>query len=373
MKRTKLYLTPALMILLSVSLAYTTLEAQWVGTFTTSNSYDDNIFGINEMQNGIINSNNLFIGYAPDSAHYALSYSGRLLFVGGIEDLGYNSHDLAYSYTYKYGDYSENSLAALLKGRARFNSDAYNTYNNTVLIAGINSEHEITQTFILSSGYYYRQKDYNNSPDLSYSEHEVFTGFRKYLETNTSIHINAAYQIKSANSVFGSLFEKGKNGNSGESFSQMEISAKVGQSLAEKTGLSLMYKRKFDLGSENYSGTMSYIDYFMETELYDDPYSYQSNEYSLTLTQIFPWSIMAKLSGFYADKSYNYLVDNQIDKRSDSYSGISLFAQKSFRLDSGVIRYINVSMNYSYINNDTNLDYFRYHNNSLGINFSFGL
>lgn len=345
--------------------------AQWLGTFTTSNYFDDNIFGINERQSAFISSNTLFAGYAPDSASYALSYSGTLLLVDRISDLTYHSHDIAASYTYDYGQFDENSLDFLIRGRARFNTGDYTLYDNLGLSALINSNHEITPSFILNSGYKYNQKNYQENPDLSYYEHEIYTGFRKYLETNTSLHFKVNYGIKSSSSIFKSILQRGNKG-SGESISQLDLSAKIGQSLSESTGLSLSYNRKINLSNTKYSGSISYIDYFMESELYDDPYSYESNEFSLTITQLLPSSVMARLSAYYADKSYSYLTDNDIDNRSDDYTGISFFIQKAFPEGWGFLKNPKVSINYSYINNSSNLEYFKYFGNSIGLTLSTG-
>ena len=357
----------SLFMLLNISSAF----GQWYGSVNIDNYYDNNIFRMNSPEAVFINSNSLFVGLAPDSANYAMSYRGAFILTDRLPDLQYHSHNLGFSYSARYGESNQNKVDFILKGTARFNSGVYEDYNNTSIRGGIKSKHKWTPTLMSIAGYEMKIKDYSVYDDLSYNEHILTVGLKKFFETKTSVHLNANYSLKSYGTIASSLFA-GKGGNRTESNSidQVSASVKIAQSLFEKTGLSVEYKRKLNLTSDEYSGSISYIDYFMETELYDDPYSYASNELKVTLTQMLPNNLKLQAMGFYYDKEYSYLAENLSDLRSDTQAGLVLSAKKKFTDDWAFLYNPTIGLHYYYIDNTSNLGYFQYSSSSVNLSFS---
>jgi hypothetical protein len=150
----------------------------------------------------------------------------------------------------------------------------------------------------------------------------------------------------------------------------------VAQSLAEKTGLSLIY-------STSYSTTSSYkamLDYnpnmLFDKEIYDDTYSYESNEFTVMLTQYLPSNIKLQGYGFYYSKKYEYSYDFSNDatlaKRTDQNMGFGINAEKSFTDEFLMFSNTKIIANYLYTNNVSNADVFNYKSNSFSLGVKFG-
>jgi len=109
--------------------------------------------------------------------------------------------------------------------------------------------------------------------------------------------------------------------------------------------------------------------------LFDDNYGYEGASFDAALTQILPWSMMAKISFLYQNKNYVNrpaydLLDNiKSNERVDKVSSFSFILEKEFGWFNGFA----ISLMYDYIRNKSNDDFYNYKNNVCAISFDFGL
>jgi hypothetical protein len=291
-----------------------------------------------------------------------------MILAEGVNDLQYHTHSAGISYTSRYGESDQNKLNFFFVGNARFNSGYYVDYNNYSLRAGTNITHKLSESFIGKAGYQIKSKEYTEIGEYSYYEHYLYASLKKFFESRTSIHLDMNVASKSYSSISDVFAKKGNNGNV-RSYSQLNASVKVAQSIFENTGFSAAYNKKFNLSGSDYTNQLSYMDYYMESELYDDPYSYASDEITLTLTQMLTRTIKLQATGFYYDKSYGYLVDNMIDTRADYKSGLTLSTSIKLTDSWSVFNNPTLGIQYFYTNNVSNLDYFNYNSSALNLSF----
>lgn len=158
------------------------------------------------------------------------------------------------------------------------------------------------------------------------------------------------------------------------STAQLRAWVNVGQSLAEGTGLSLRYLQRWNLTDRGRAFVGGAVDFIGEEELFDDPYSYESSELTLTLTQLLPWSMKLRAGGFYLDKTYDYAA--QLDDgaaasaaRSDARSGGWLRLEKRIAGDWLLFSGLELSVSYVHTRNTSNTAYYDYSSNAVGIGF----
>jgi hypothetical protein len=362
-KMAKMLLISSLMLL-----SINTVFSQWYGSINIDNYYDNNVFRSNQPERAFINSTSLLIGLSPVSSNFTMSYQGSLILSEGVSDLQYHTHSAGLSYTSKYGESNKNKINMYIVGNARFNSGYYVDYNNYSVRAGGSITHKFSETLIGKTGYQINSKEFSEISEYSYYEHYLFASLKKFFESRTSIHLDMNVASKSYSSLSNVFTKKGNNGNI-RSYSQLNASVKVAQSLFENTGISAAFNKKFNLSGSDYTNQISYMDYYMESELYDDPYSYSSDEMTVTLTQMINSDIKLQATGFYYDKSYGYLVDNMIDTRADFKSGLSLSASMKLTDSWSVLNNPTIGIQYFYTKNISNLDYFNYNSSALNLTF----
>ncbi|MDX9757653.1 MAG: surface lipoprotein assembly modifier [Bacteroidota bacterium] len=159
------------------------------------------------------------------------------------------------------------------------------------------------------------------------------------------------------------------------STSQLSAWINIGQGLTESTGLSLRLLQRWNLTDRGRAFVGGAVDFIGEEELFDDPYSYESSEASLILTQILGWGMKARIGGVYAMKTYAYpasldYTDLSAPTREDERFGGYLTLEKTLSGSWLLFNGLTISLNYVYLRNQSNTTYYDYRSNALGLGVS---
>ncbi len=359
-------------------------------------SYDDNAFRNYRSLSDYVTQLNLYLArdYERDSWAARLYYDGNFNFFAEYTDRFSHYHRIGVAASHSFGEKSGafNSGGNLVIKR---NKSLYD-YTNYVQGSGyVNAKLRPVESVIGQLGYIFKYRDYQNLPEFTHFEHQLFGRLSWFLPTNSSLILYARYGLKDYESqtiatmvtdTLSSNQGMGRGNNVGSrtsvvysevqtpSTSQFIGSVKLGQSITSTTGFSVQYLRRLSLtSSARYSTVAGEVwTYSTEDDLFDDPYGYEGHEIGAVWTQLLPWQTTFKLGYDTYIKNYSLealdleglsLVENRKDTRDLIWFNINKrFSQKS------VFRNFQIYVDFYYLNNDSNDPYFNYDNNV----FTFG-
>ncbi|MAT39451.1 MAG: hypothetical protein CL946_07585 [Ectothiorhodospiraceae bacterium] len=115
------------------------------------------------------------------------------------------------------------------------------------------------------------------------------------------------------------------------------------------------------------------VDFIGEEELFDDPYSYESDEATLKITQVINERMTLKVAGFGMVKGYSYPSDLSLldlpgvplreDRRFGGWAMLTYQVPGSWLLFSG----LDVGVSYVYTRNESNTNWYDYSANDISI------
>ena len=266
----------------------------------------------------------------------------------------------------------------------RLNKEEYEYYNYNQIYLYSNQRFNLSGLF-LKSGYNFRYRNYSNIPDLTNYQHYLFVQANKTFRTRTSIVIETDLGYKSFNGTESYVSAGGEvgSGNSSShttvyeekipSLSHLVLLTRVAQSLHDRVGIYVQYRRQISLTAET-----SYVNadgYFQDEELFDDPFSYNSSAFSSKLTFVLPKSINLQVGGSINYKNYitelAYVSSEDLeglgDIRADNKQSIYFNFSKTFNSNKKRIYSFKTYLNYSYVVNESNSYWYNYKNHSIGI------
>jgi hypothetical protein len=412
-------------------------DAQWLGTVSIDNGYDDNMFHNYTASESASTDIALMYGYFPEDGNWALNYTGALSSFSQYPDRMYATNTLGASWALPYGTDDVNSITLLGIGSMRLDKEDYSLYDYSQILTSISLKQKLIDDLPLLMSYRARYRSYPNFGELSYLEHFASIGTMMFFETRTSIRVQADYGYKnyltttnsdptltpngftaaeSGMTVDGGGNGGGGNGGGGNggggygsgsgngsgagrlsmggngqgtgmessveyliyevpSTSQLSAWVNVGQGISDGTGLSMRYLQRWNLTDRGRAFVGGAVDFIGEEELFDDPYSYQSNEATLTLTQVLPWTMKMKVGGYFIHKTYAYpstldYTDPSVATRADDRMGGWLTVSKSIGGDWLLFNGLDLTVGYVYLRNQSNTSYYDYSSNSLSFGIS---
>ena len=366
-------------------------QGQIYPSVTFSSDFDDNINRSPIPESDQIYSLDATIEYAPESSNFSLYYSGNWEFYKEYVDRNANYQDFGMYYMDTWGKKDQNRFYIggnfLLKNNTKeFN---YYDYNQFYLYGNLRFKFE---SFLLKGGYNYRNREYVKSPSLNNARHYLFMHGSKTFSTRTTMQLEGNLGLKTFASDEFIVSGPGSGGGGGgmrpyqvetedtqPDLSHFILVAKIGQAVMDELGLSFTYRQQISLTPES---TFSNPDYRnLDSELFDDPFSYESKEYKGSIKAMLPWSINLDLSGGFAEKDYlgDYAYISETDTiglgglRKDEQKYISFSFDKSLVIDKSLLYSIVFIFDYYYLINESNSYWYDYKNQyySLGINFNF--
>jgi hypothetical protein len=407
-------------------LCATSLDAQWLGTISIEGGYDDNMFRNYTAAGTASTDVTLMYGFFPDDRNWALNYTGNLTSFARYPERLYSTHSLGASWAMPYGENEAHSLAFMGIGSFRLDGKEYALYDYSQMQASALVRHRILDDVPLLASYRLRYRKYPNFGELGYIEHFATVGSMVFFESRTSVRLQAELGFKNyLRSVNHNSFPGGTGftspsvltvdglqgggwggGNGGwgggggagrmdmgdrfgggmdrsveylvyeePSTSQLSTWINLGQGITESTGLSLRYLQRWNLTDRGRAFIGGAVDFIGEEELFDDPYSYESSELTLTLTQVLGWGMTLKAGGLYQHKSYGYpstldYSDPDVADRLDTRAGGWLTITKS--LGGGWLLFdgLDLSLGYVYLRNQSNTSWYDYHSNAISLGIS---
>ncbi len=335
-------------LMLAILLLSTPAFSQWSAGLYVGMLVDDNSFNNYLQINDRITELSLGTGYEweTEESNLGLSYSGVLNAFAVIPSRTFSVHSAAASYDRLFGEEEATLLTTGLTYSLRDNRDKYTVYDHTQLSLQANLRHYVSESFLIKGGYAFRSASFAELPDFDYVEHALFVQSGWTLPTRTTILLQADIDFKkyltsnidtaaSLSSGYGYRRQRGSESTPG--VTQIIGTLKIGQGIAQGTGLSVMGQYQVSLQKESRYLTFS-DGTLTDDELFDDHYGYEGPLVNAMLTQFLPADIRVRVSGTLQQRRYNDrpafdLAGIAVDaQRIDTRSTYLLLGGKAFRL-----------------------------------------
>ncbi|MCD4693449.1 MAG: hypothetical protein K8R79_11080 [Calditrichales bacterium] len=363
------------------------LFAQFSKDIEISSWYDDNLYHSPDPVIDLLTDVGLRLSYLPDNSNMNYYYNGSFFIYNEAALRNFSMHGIGFNYIKPFGEDEKHNFYLGAEWTLRLNGDEYNYYDYNQIYAYSNLNFDL-DWFFVKSGYNFRYRSYSNLPDLTNYRHYLFLNANKSFPTKTTLIVEAdiGYKSFAGQEIFTDTRGWGGKGQ-GEmsestitnttvseipSLSQSVLLARITQSLHDKVGLYVQYRRQLSLTAE--TNFVNADGYYQDEELFDDPFSYESKSYSSQLTWMLPWSMKLQVGGAFVSK--NYISEQAFISAEDSVGlgGIRLDDRgscfvnftKNFYLNKNWLKSLHFNFNYGYIRNESNSYWYDYKNAVIG-------
>jgi hypothetical protein len=338
-----------------------------------STMYDDNILNNYQNISDKISTLTLDAGYKFGGEKWDanVTYGGSLNYYQSVVEKTNQFHALQTSFTHYYGEEGEDFLNVGLSYGQGFYRGSYTFYNHEQITASAHYKSFLSDLIIGNIGYTFRSIGFSNLSDFSYSEHMLSGSFSFALPTQSTLIVQSDLGAKFyATQVAGTTEGMRKGGMSFvPSVIQWTPLLRIGQSIADGTGLSLTTKYQWNLVKQNRYLTSTY-GAISDDELFDDHYGHEGLQMSLMLTQVLSESVLFRVTGSVQNKLYSSLGAYDLNgtvlanERTDQRTSLSLFLQKTF--DPGFA----LKLAAEFIRNRSNDAFYDYKNTAVALEVS---
>jgi len=315
-------------------------------------------------------------------------------------------------------DSLNNYFYAVASFSGRFDRDTLDYYNNGYASGLATVRWMLSSSLVGHVTYHIGYRSYLNLKDLSNLENGVSIsllsnlgmtrlsavasyGYKKYFSTTTDT--TELEKLGAAPGGVGQGKGKGKGAGGGSGVPQdgeaqrgvviTQLSSPgssligfgVGlvQRIGDNTEIGFRYLRQTSptLNSRYINGQFS--GYGPDDEVYDDTYSYQSHLIAGSLKQSLPWAVSLGIEVLYMPKTYGRPAFSLPDSlgqsvqlsstRKDNRFELSLQLGRSYKFNDGLAKTLTVQLGYSFVNNRSNDEFYRFTNNvvSVGVEADF--
>jgi hypothetical protein len=377
-------ITPIALILIGVQ----TIFAQFTKSIEISSYFDDNLYRSPYPVSDMFSTLDINLEYQFGDTPLSIAYQGGFYLYQETRDRNFSLHGINLSYFDYFGQEEENTYTLGLSGSLRSDNEMYNYYDYQQLFFYVNTRIDLWFSF-LKAGYNFRSRKYINLSYLSNIRHYGFIQINKSFDTRTTIILEADIGQKSfqgqeifttQNSLTGGKGQGQMNTGSGTtsvttyvpSLSHLILLGRLTQSLHDKVGVYLQYRRQINLGGS--SALINSEGFYQDEELFDDPFSFESEGISSQLTWIMPWSMQIKVGGSLFSK--NYISENAFfapedtvamgGLRTDDQNYYYINFSKSIYFNESWLNVLRINLYYNYINNSSNSYWYNYKNLIFG-------
>ena len=366
------------LFLAAMAILNATASAQWSAGAYIGMLVDDNSFNNYLQVHDRVTELSLQAGYAweTETSNLELSYAGVGNSFAVTPSRTFFAHEAGVTYARLFGEEEATLLTAGGSFSLRDNRDEYTLYDHTQMFLHLNVRHYLSEHFMLKGGYSFRSSSFAELSDLDYGEHVLFLQGATTLPSRTSIILQADLDFKNyatanpdsgAGTSWGSGYGRGNRSESTPGVTQLIGTLKIGQGLAEGTGLSLLGQYQTSLQKE--SRYLTFLDGTLtDDEVFDDHYGYEGPLASLMITQLCPADIRMRISGTvqqrrYSDRPAFDLAGAVVaSQRIDDRTTFSATAEKSFQSLG-----IRLTLVYDHIINSSNDSFYDYRNNAFAL------
>jgi hypothetical protein len=248
----------------------------------------------------------------------------------------------------------------------------YAFYNHLLVSASARYKQFLSDRIINNLGYVFRSVSFPQMADFSYTEHAFSGGFSFALPTQTTLILQSDLGAK----YYSTIIPAGGSGSmksGGMSFvpdvAQCTGLVRIGQSILEGTGVSLMTKYQWNVRKQSRFLNSSF-GAVSDDELFDDHYGYEGLQTSLTLTQVLSESMLLRMTAGIQNRAYSSLAAFDLDgnqlstQRIDQRSYLSFLFQKEFEIG------FSINVAFDLIRNSSNDQFYDYRNKALTLELS---
>ena len=388
-------------------------QAQWGASFTAWTVFDGNAFrNYEQLSDRVVQPEaTLFYDLVSDPSRMRFWYEGSLVLFDEYQARQFHSHRAGLTARHDLGKIGS-MLSWGLQGGRRFNRTEHSYYDYRNATGYLQLRIDGGRWGIWQAGIRGRYQEYTELPEFSFREADGFLKANFSLPTRTTLIGRFEAGIKDF--VQGEISEEliqetvplpgngngrgngkgnagGLDDGGGQTVTQVVLvespraaifrwigSVRLAQSLGSKTGLAVegILQRVPEEGGRVLSGQDS--GYETDDDLFDDPYSYESETLLVELTRMLPLGFEFKAGHELHEKHYHRIANDlngeAVDgsRREDSQSRFWASLRKPFPAR-GLFQSIQLSLNYSYIRNDSNDAYFHYDGHSGSVGFQFSL
>ena len=335
---------------------------------------------------------------ASESMDYRIFYEGSLYLFDEFSSRQFHNHSVGVVGS-RYVTEEGSQLRWGINGGKRFNRVDYQFYDFRHAAGYVNLRLSDAGRGSWLLGIRGHFQDYDVLPEFSFWETGGFVRRTFFFATKTTLIARVGAGIKKftqaevseetiqQNVPAGHGKGKGKGNNQGEEEVETQVilletpgegifqwlaSLRIAQSLGNKTGLAFegSVQRNPGDGGRVLIGQDS--GYESDEDLFDDPYSYDSDELLIELTRMLPWNTQFKAGFEVREKRYDrFAYDSEGEPvegvfRDDTQRLIWVSLRKSFPVK-GLFRTIAVVFNYTHLTNISSDVYFDYANQVVGL------
>ena len=374
-------------ILVSILFLTNILFGQFSKDLTVYTYNDDNLYRSPEPIQDILSSIKLGLNYQDTESNIRLYNNTNLILYKNTFDRNFIMNNTGLNKSIKISEKSNSNINLGGNWTLRINKDDYNYYNYSQL-SGYANFQIFSDIVLIKGGYSYRWRNYQNWPDLSNHLHNIFFQLNKSFPTRTTIIAETSFGNKSftGQDLFSTIGTSGRghgrwtdgtttttNTISEQlSTSQVNIVLRLTQSLHEKAGIYFQYRKQISI--DDSTSYRNFDDYYQDDELFDDPFTYESDSYSTQLTLMLPKSTKLLIGGSLSSKNYisepaYSTADDTVgigELRLDNQTNYFIDLSKTLSINKNWINSIKLNLYYSHTFNESNSYWYNYKNTSLG-------
>lgn len=368
---------PSVLLAALALLGSVTARSQMMISTDVSFLYDDNINNNALQQKDRIVNAMVGLGHLweTESSEAQLFYLGDLSYYSTYISRSNQTHTAGFTYSRAFGEEGSTQLNAGVTYGARVDRPDYALYDHHQLSLYANLGHEFPGSWTIRGGYIFNTLSFAEIPDLDFTEHALFGQVNASLPTRTTIIVRGDFGAK----VYAPIVDSTTSIGGGQhqttyasSASTLQLSGmiRLGQSIFESTGLSVILRHQVNLAKE--SRYLTFVDgAISDDELFDDHYAYEGPQLSVILTQVIGTSTIVRLSGglqrrwYSARQAYDLAGNVVADHRQDTRTNASASIEHSLSAAG-----MTLTLSYDHIINASNDDWFRYSNDAVALELS---
>ena len=351
---------------------------------------DDNLFRAPDSLKvqDMLSSVKLGLSYQDQETDTRFYNNTNLILYKNTSDRNFLINNTGFNKRIKIAENSNSNFNLGGNWSLRVNKTEYNYYNYSQL-SGYSNFQLLTDIILIKGGYSYRWRNYTNWPNLSNHLHNAHIQLNKSFPTRTTVIAETNFGNKSftGQDSFSTIGTSGRGQgrwmdetvtNTAStiseqlSTSQIKFTIRVSQSLSEKAGIYLQYRKQISIDDE--TSYRNFDDYYQDDELFDDPFTYESDSYSSQLTIMLPKSSKLLIGGSIASKNYigepaYSTAEDTVgigELRLDDQINYFIDLSKTFYIKKNWAKSIKFNLYYSHTNNESNSYWYNYKSTSLG-------
>jgi hypothetical protein len=340
---------------------------------------DDNIDNNYLQISDRITMPSLSLGYglSDDAQEANFIYNGAMNYYSINTARTHQLHSIGGNYSRAFGDESETTLEAKLSFDTRVDRSEFSVYDYSQIAGTASVKHFFTETSLGQAVYNFRAMSFRELTDFNFTEHLISTKYSQQFSSGTTAILNLEIggKIYSSSTASESSYNSNSKGKSGSSLLLPSViqtigSLRIGQSVWEETGLSMLAQYQLNLRKQTRYISSEY-GLISDDEIFDDHYGYEGLMLQGMLTQKLPLDMQVRLIISRQDRLYSNLpaydlLGNQLaGQRNDIRTASTINLTKSFESLG-----INLNISYDYIINSSSDQLYDYTNNAIGVGVS---